>query len=187
MSRLVQPASRDTTRGYEAKSRGDADEYQDRVAKYIPAEVVGGYVSLDGISAKWGSTTASLQMIHEALAQDAPTRSGAGASDLVGALTASASTWAGIIFLFCLVLAPLYVWTLARRAGTSVWKAQALIATLAFVVWAYAIKGNVFFANTPLDNWAWTVYGKQFYQPEVGAALLVLFSLAVAFYQPKAN
>jgi hypothetical protein len=85
------------------------------------------------------------------------------------------------------VLAPLYIWVLARRAGSAVWKAQALIAAFAFVVWAYAIKGSVFFSNRALEAWAQANYQMPFYDPKFGAALLVLFSMAIAFYQPKAD
>lgn len=181
MSRLVLPANGATraARGYQG------DEYQDRVAKYIPAEVVGGYVSLDGILSKpVTATTGSLfQLTDTAYAQGAQT---AQAPSLGNALLASLASVPGIIFLICLVLAPLYVFTLARRAGTSVWKAQALISAFAFVVWAYAIKGTIFFQNSALDKWAQTAINQaQFYNPQWGAALLVLFSMAVAFYQPK--
>ena len=53
MGRLVQPTRSVTlesgpgVRAEAAYPRGD--EFETRVAKYIPAEVVGGYVSLDGI------------------------------------------------------------------------------------------------------------------------------------------
>ena len=189
MSRLVTPLERSTRDVHRAYQR--PDEYFDRVAKYIPAEVVGGYVSLDGILAPApGSMAAMFQFSGSAWAQT-PTPAPppvAAAPDHAAALVAAFTSLPGIIFLFCLVLAPLYVWVLARRAGTSVWKAQALISALAFVVWAYAIKGTVFFSNKALDAWAQAAFQvPQFYDPKVGAALLVLFSMAVAFYQPRAD
>jgi len=188
MSRLVVPLSRTTRDAPRAYQR--PDEYQDRVAKYIPAEVVGGYVSLDGILSTGPvplKPTAMIPFVDSAWAQ-APTTAPAAGPSLTNAIVSSLSSVPGVIFLLCLVLAPLYVWVLARRAGTSVWKAQALIAAFAFVVWAYAIKGTVFFSNEALNAWAKTAYQlPQFYDPKVGAALLVLFSMAVAFYQPKAD
>jgi len=196
MSRLVTPLERSTRDVHRAYQR--PDEYLDRVAKYIPAEVVGGYVSLDGILASdsvrpvaaallsfsgtaWAQTTTP----EPAPVTPAPEAVSADLGVFVSAFTSSAG---GIIFLICLVLAPLYVWVLARRAGTTVWKAQAFIAALAFLVWAYAIKGSVFFSNKALDAWTLAAFKvPQFYDPQVGAALLVLFSMVVAFYQPKAD
>jgi hypothetical protein len=190
MSRLVTPLERSTREVHRAYQR--PDEYFDRVAKYIPAEIVGGYVSLDGILSPSGKTSsaAMIQFTDSAWAQATPpaTPPAVATPDLAAALIATFTGVPGLIFLFCLVLAPLYVWVLANRAGSAVWKAQALIAALAFVVWAYAIKGAVFFSNKALDAWANAAYqAPQFYDPKIGAALLVLFSMAVAFYQPKAD
>jgi len=190
MSRLVIPLERSTRDVHRAYQR--PDEYLDRVAKYIPAEVVGGYISLDGILASRPArpVAALLPFSGTAWAQTStPAPAPEAASpDHLGALLAAFTTVPGFIFLLCLVLAPLYVWVLARRAGSAVWKAQAFIAALAFIVWAYAIKGSVFFSNPVLDAWAKTTFNvPQFYDPNVGAALLVLFSMAVAFYQPKAD
>lgn len=142
------------------------DQYLDRVAKYVPTEVVGGYVSLDGIlSAQPAAASGAI-----------PT--------LGGALGATLGSVSGAIFLFCLVAAPLYIYVVARRTGAAVWRAQALIAALAFIVWAYAIKGSVFF-NPHLQSWAKASLNQSFYDPRWSAALLVLFSMAVALYQPK--
>lgn len=180
MSRLVQPkityVGGAPTRSPDGVTRSpDAgqtvDEYQDRVAKYIPGEVVGGYVSLDGILATPSTPELAAKTLPVAHA------------DMIG-LSAFMNVQ-GFVFLTCLILAPLYVWHCARRTGTTVWKAQALIATLAFIVWAYAIKGSVFFSNPALNEWAHQFGQDAFYNPKWAAALLVLFSLAVAFYQPK--
>lgn len=182
MTRLVIPkrtggATHRDVRRYEA----EGDGYYDRVAKYIPAEVVAGYVSLDSIAK---SQAASLPMVRSP-APDAVAGAPAAVTDAAPSLIASFTTLPGIVFFICLVLAPLYVWHMARRAGIHAWKMQALIATAAFVVWAYAIKGNVFFQNDKLNGWAQQTLGRQeFYDPQIGALLLILFSLLVAFYQP---
>lgn len=177
MSRLVQPVVRYVGTPTRAPDRAPepasaaVDEYSDRVAKYIPGEVVGGYVSLDGILSTPPhpelAGVAKMQLVH---------------AD-VTALSAFMNLQTGV-FVFCLILAPLYVWHLARRAGNQVWKAQAFISMLAFGVWAYAIKGAVFFSNPALDEWSAKVLGHPFYDPKWAAALLILFSLAAAFYQP---
>jgi hypothetical protein len=186
MSRLVLPlerSTRDVPRAYQRP-----DEYFDRVAKYIPAEVVGGYASLDGIvAAKLGPAgKTAFQLTDTAFAQGVTPPAETGSGLFVSALLSALATWPGIVFVICLVLAPLYVWALARRAGNTVWKAQALIAVLAFAVWAYAIKGNVFFSPTsPLNAWTMAQFKQPFYDPVIGAMLLVLFSMVVAFYQPK--
>ena len=178
MSRLVLPTRSvnvGASRGGEAVRAVDAkpDEYLDRVAKYVPAEVVGGYVSLDGILSPAAHAQAST--------------AGPPAANFGSALLTTLSSLPGIIFLFCLLAAPLYVYVIARRARTTVWKAQAFISMLAFIVWAYAIKGSVFFQNDALDAWAKANFHQPFYNGTWGAALLVLFSMVVALYQPKSD
>jgi hypothetical protein len=191
MSRLVTPLERSTRDVHRAYQR--PDEYLDRVAKYVPAEIVGAYVSLDGTLAARPPLpmSAILPFADTAWAQPTTPQMPAApdaAPKFVDALISAMTSLPGLVFLLCLVLAPLYVWVLARRAGTTVWKAQAAIAALAFVVWAYAIKGTVFFSDPTLNKWAaMTLQQPTFYNPQWGAALLVLFSLAAAFYQPKAD
>ncbi len=191
MTRLVVPK-----RSGEATHRGpgprghEGDAYKDRVAKYIPAEVVGGYVSLDSLvnsktsnAAQSVSSDAVTRTPDASAATDAAVAQPEGIGALFSAIFLSLP---GIVFLACLLLAPLYVWHLARRAGITAWKMQAAIAMLAFVVWAYAIKGTVFFKNTALDSWAAANLGRaEFYDPTTGALLLILFSLIVGLYQPK--
>lgn len=178
MTRLVIPkrtggATHRDARKYDV----EGDAYQDRVAKYIPAEVVGAYVSLDSVlSDQPAVRDAAISRIPEL--GSAPTE----APSLLAALI----SMPGIVFFFCLLLSPIYVWHMARKAGIQTWKMQAVIATAAFVVWAYAIKGSVFFQNETLNKWAeLNLHRDQFYDPQFGAALLILFSLLVGFYQPK--
>ncbi len=184
----LERSTRDVHRAYQ-----QPDEYLDRVAKYVPAEIVGAYVSLDGTLASSVPPrgSAMIQFTDSAWAQGttpAAPAAPAAAPTFVDALISAMTSLPGLIFLLCLVLAPLYVFVLAKRAGNTVWKAQAAIAALAFVVWAYAIKGTVFFSDPTLNKWAAAALQQpQFYNPQWGAALLVLFSLAVAFYQPKAD
>ena len=178
MTRLVIPKRTGGATHRDARSYDvEGDAYQDRVAKYIPAEVVGAYVSLDSIAKSQLSTSQdALTRIPElgAVPTEAPS------------LIMSFLTFPGVIFIACLILSPLYVWHLAKRAGIGAWRMQAIIATLAFVVWAYAIKGNVFFQNPALDQWAQFVLDKpQFYDPQWGALLLIAFSLLVGLYQPS--
>lgn len=186
MTRLVIPkrtagATHRDARRYEV----EGDGYYDRVAKYIPAEVVAGYVSLDSIAkSQMDSVKNVVRSAGEVAAPAAPAATPM--PEAAPTLLASFLTLPGIVFLICVILSPLYVWHLARRSGISTWKMQALISTLAFVVWAYAIKGNVFFQNEMLNKWAQATIGRpEFYDPQIGALMLVLFSLIVGFYQPS--
>jgi hypothetical protein len=178
MTRLVIPKRTGGATHREARRYDlEGDRYQDRVAKYIPAEVVGGYVGLDSI-------VKSQQVQGVTRLPDVPPVGEAASA--APSLLAAFMNVEGIIFLICLVLAPLYVWHLARRDGITTWRVQALIATVAFALWAYAIKGNVFFKNEALDAWARAVmHVPEFHNPQWGAAALIVFSMFVALYQPK--
>ena len=184
MGRLVQPTRSVTlesgpgVRAEAAYPRGD--EFETRVAKYIPAEVVGGYVSLDGIlnpEAVMPPVRAAAAATESAAA--AVAAPAAAATPVAAKLAALSPT---LVFLFCLILAPIYVWHLGRKSGNPTWKVQAFIATFAFTIWAYATKGSVFFNNQVLYD----MLGAQAYNPQLAAALLVVFSLGIAFYEPKA-
>lgn len=178
MSRLVIPRSKDPLRGYEAKSSGDRDKYLDRVAKYVPAEAVGVYASLDGV----------VNPIREAVRAPDPTLA-AGALPATAAATGVLNPWfPTLIFGLGLFLAFAWVWYLGKRSNNPSWKVQAFIAIIAFTVWAYATKGAVFFTNATLDTLAKNLFGQEhFYNPTGAMVILILFSALVAFYEPKTD
>ena len=75
----------------------------------------------------------------------------------------------------CLAFAPLYVWQVARREKNPAWREQAVIATVAFAIWAYAVDGALFESGRLISH-----------NPTVAGILLILFSMGIALYQPKA-
>lgn len=185
MGRLVEPQRSLTLEsgpGARAEAAYSRDEFEARVAKYIPAEVVGGYVSLDGIL----NPEAVMPPAKAGAAEMAAAAGAAVAAPLAKAAPVAAKLalfGPTLVFLFCLILAPLYVWHLGRKSNNPTWKVQAVIAVFAFTIWAYATKGSVFFNNEVL----YSVLGGQAYNPQLAAALLVIFSLGIAFYEPKGN
>lgn len=102
------------------KGGRDGDEYIDRVAKYVPVEVLAGYLALtrlfkpeEGYFISRGSATAV-------------------AEDWV---------WHGAFFLISWLLTPLYVWTV-KRTGDD-WIRHALVSSVAFPIWAFAMRGPI--------------------------------------------
>jgi hypothetical protein len=160
MSRLVQPQARpgDSTRsgGLEATTgSAQGDEYASRVAKYIPSEVLAGYLTLEGLL-------------------NPVTRKAAGGG-VLDKLT-NDQVAAGI-FLVGLVFTPLYILIFGLRSRAP-WVTHALMATLAFCVWAYAMKGSVF--QLP-------VAGLTLYDGTLAAAILVVFSLVSGLVKPHGS
>lgn len=164
MSRLVQPVSRDRLTRYESKAGGASrDEYLARVAKYVPSEAVGVYASLDGVL--------NFQPNRDYIPP--------------GLLT---PWYPAIVFGIGLVLAFIWVWVAGKKSGNPTWRIQAIIAIVAFTIWAYATRGSFFVSNPNLDTFAQLVLGQpQFYNANGAMVALILFSSLIAFYEPKAD
>lgn len=77
--------------------------------------------------------------------------------------------WAAAVFAVCWLLTPLYIWRLAGPGQA--WVVHALMSSLAFPIWAFAIGGLVF---TRFD-----------FGPDVlPSILLVVFSLVAGLVTP---
>lgn len=135
MGRLVSAGGR----GARTFTGDDAnDGVLGRIVKYIPAETVAVYLSLQ-------------------------------------AFFSTPEPWWYAVYALLLVLTPVYVWKVAGKGQP--WKLHALIATLGFVVWSYALhsdgKFSPFFAIE---------YSRHF-----AGALIILFPFATGWIVPKAS
>ena len=169
MSRIVQPSrvvtlqptSRDRAAGEHLAPETaivGGDGYMDRIAKYIPSEVVAGYMSLDRLlipSPEVARAPGALASVDPALAK------------LMPYLPMG-------VFVLALIFTPLYIMQVARRSGPGTpWITQAVLSTLAFIVWAYATQGSVFSHN-------------ELYSNTIAGALVIVFSLASGLFTPSA-
>lgn len=102
-----------------------ADTYLDRVAKYVPAEVVGFYLFVNNV-------------IDQAV-KSTPT----GTSPTMATLPIAWIAWG--TFLAGLAATPLYI-AYVKEKGDA-WVTNAFVSTLAFPIWAYAMNGVVFGAT----------------------------------------
>ena len=142
MARLV--AAQTIPAGVRFHAAGTEDpvkDYFERVAKYIPAEIVAAYTAMVNLI---DSATSHPHLKETALAA----------------------------FLFCLILVPIYYYAL--RIPTDPKKAtfaQMAIATVSFIIWAYAL-GKGFFVYA---GWYDSLYS--------GLALIA-YSLLVGLYVP---
>jgi hypothetical protein len=164
---------------YESHGGGGADNYLERVIKYIPSEIVAAYVALDGIffeGAERGTAVAG--------AADPAASAAAGGATMAapGILEAFSSAQIGAaIFAICLIFTPIYIWSQSRQGGgTLPWRLQALISTIAFVIWAYATKGMIFFHSDQLLS-------MNVYDSRLAAAVLIFFTLVSGLFKPGAT
>jgi hypothetical protein len=111
----------------------EPDSYVDRLLKYIPAEIIALYITLESV-------------IRAADAQGSPLY------------------W--VIFVFCTLVTPLYLW---RVAMVHKWL-QIVLTTGAFVVWVIALGGP--FA---LLDW---------YTPLAGGIILPMYTFLIALVDP---
>ncbi len=181
MGRLVQPAhlERVTIRGsgFEAAATTmvpvGGDSYQDRVAKYIPGEVLAAYMALDRMVVPDASKFAGqAQAFAEAPAADPSTSTIGLLADLSSRLALYESLPFAVLLLG-LIFTPLYIRQLAVKMGPGTpWRTQAAMSTAAFLVWAYAIQGGAFTA------------GLGIYNGTFASALLIIFTLASGLFEP---
>lgn len=187
MSRLVQPAQRiqvasSRSGGHEAAGKVEVvaggDSYLDRVTKYIPGEVLAAYLALDRNLVP--NTQRYLKEREELAAAAKVAR---GIADPAAQATLSPDLqYQFFLYMPLLIVAvgliftPIYIWQLACRNNDGTpWKMHALVATLAFLVWAYAIQGSAFTAG-PLGN----VFHGSF-----ASTLLIVFTLASGVFAPR--
>jgi hypothetical protein len=104
MSRIVKPSPAGN-----APHAAGGDNFIDRVAKYIPAEIVAAYLALQGI-------------VTAAFAEADQQR----------------FIWLLVVVGFLLIVTPLYLRRLAVADGLP-WGLQAIIAEVALLIWVYAL------------------------------------------------
>lgn len=110
--------------GAAADQTTDVDNYTTRIVKYIPAEVVSFYLASDKLAAHL-------------------TDPGDSAGNLGTRFVSEYHFWVSlIIFVLGLVGTPFY---LKQQAQVNQpWLTHAVVSTIAFVIWAYAVRGTIF-------------------------------------------
>jgi hypothetical protein len=100
------------------------DAYLDRIAKYIPGEVLAFFIVINAILS---------QVVHA---------SGKGA--LMAGIPVMAVAVA--VLIFCTILVPLFVWYVHEEGDA--WEINAAVSMAAFPFWAYALGATAF-----VDHW----------------------------------
>jgi len=130
-----------------APSQTDTDDYATRIVKYIPAEVVAFYLAADKLFAK-AADVANANVV-----------------DIF--INSHLFYFSIAVFAIALVGTPIY---LAQQAeDDEPWRVQATISSLAFVIWAYAIQGQIFVP---------------FYSSAIAAFAVLVFTFASGFVKP---
>ena len=191
MGRLVEAGRRERVvnrGGLESAGDGDVlvggDRYPDRVAKYIPGEVIAGYMALDrNLVPDAGAFADKLRALTEKGSSFKSGSSLEGAQAKASVMSDPATQLAfhnllpWLPLLIGLLFTPLYIWQLARNSGANTpWRTHAAVATLAFLVWAYAIQGSAFIVGFGT--------GSGIYYGNVAAAFVVFFTLVSGIFGP---
>lgn len=139
MSRLVRiPKSADTELGIAGledvlpgglapegqESTAAGDNYLERIAKYVPGEVLAFFIFINAIL-------------------DQAARTGGAAASMAGIPVATVAQGSLVV---CMILVPLFVWYVREKGDA--WLTNAFISTLAFPFWAYALGATAF-----SDHW----------------------------------
>jgi hypothetical protein len=143
----VAPAVANQAQAAGAATETDTDDYATRMVKYIPAEVVAFYLAADKLFAK-GAEIANANIADTFVAKHL-------------------YVFSVVVFMFGLVGTPLYL--RQQATGDEPWQVQATISTGAFVIWAYAVQGQIF---TPV------------YSSAIAAFLVLVFTFASGFVKP---
>ncbi|MFZ1920376.1 MAG: hypothetical protein WBD53_20785 [Xanthobacteraceae bacterium] len=130
-----------------ADQQTDTDDYATRMVKYIPAEVVAFYLAADKLFVK------GAQAINPNIAE--------------AFVTNHLFYFSVGVFVIALVGTPIYL--RQQAAAGQPWQVQSVVSTLAFVIWAYAVQGQVFTA---------------IYSSAISAFLVLVFTFASGFVKP---
>jgi hypothetical protein len=110
--------------GYDTNRRAPAappdDSYLDRVAKYVPGEVLAFFIVINAI-------------LNQVVQSNGTNASMAGLPVMAVAV---------IMLIVCTILVPLFVWYV-RQEGDA-WVINAVVSTVAFPFWAYALGATAF-------------------------------------------
>lgn len=136
------------------------DTYLERVAKFIPAEIVGFYLFVNNLLLQAGSidTTGKTGAEKAAAIFEAP----------IGPL--SVGELSTFVFWLGLIAAPAYIF-LRSQPGDS-WKLNSFLSTLVFPFWAYAVQGMYF-----------AVQGIEF-DGRLASILLAIVTIVTGFFDP---
>ncbi|WP_417745644.1 hypothetical protein [Rosistilla oblonga] len=180
------------------------DKYSDRVAKYIPAEVLSAYVAMTTISepsvAEANKRGELLHTYIGKMVNSIPETARSGLkSKFEGSETYTREMWKAdyeelfswdlnegwlmlrLAFWICLVATPLYFYFLGKFSDGRLKPSkitiftQIAVCTVAFVVWAYALGG--FFSYYPVGE-------TPFHRPVVSGCALVIFTLVAGLINP---
>jgi hypothetical protein len=132
----------------QARIAPTSDSYLERVAKYVPGEVLAFFIVINAILA---------QVVHT---------SGKGA--LMAGIPVM--TVAQVAFVVCMILVPLFVWYVREKGDA--WVINAVVSTVAFPFWAYALGATAF-----ADHW----------DGNLAAITLVTFTVASGLIAPRVS
>lgn len=130
-----------------AAQQTDTDDYTTRMVKYIPAEVVAFYLAADKLFVK------GAQAVN---------------ANIADTFVAGHLFYFSIaVFVIAVIGTPIYLRQQATEGEP--WQVQAAVSTLAFVIWAYAVQGQIFAA---------------IYSSAIAAFLVLVFTFASGFVKP---
>jgi hypothetical protein len=130
-----------------AAEQTDTDDYATRMVKYIPAEVVAFYLAADKLFVKGAEAVKA--NIADAFVAD------------------HLFDFSIAVFVIALFGTPIYL--RQQAAEGQPWQVQAVVSTLAFVIWAYAVQGQIF---------------ASVYSSAISAFLVLVFTFASGFVKP---
>ena len=179
MGRLVEARRRDDVRGGLQESApgnggsASGDGFMDRVIKYIPSEVLAAYLGFDRMFGDAAGRLAAAPKSSVVASSLTVVTDGAGQVPTWHEMLNPHLPW--VIFYLLLIITPFYIWQFAASSAAgsrgTAWKTHAFIASIAFVVWAYAIKGSYFMVN-------------DYFDPKVATLLVFIFTVISGFVQP---
>ena|SRR2546427_304795 len=154
MPRLVVP--KDPAKGRVAAktlANATADDYRERLVKYIPAESVAVYTFTDKmVTAYYGINAAGV------------------ATKVPADNVLTIASWG--LFLLCLIGTPLYFYK--QRLADQPWGLHAVLATIAFGLWAYTLGGSVVL----IHHW---------YNALLAGLLAPIFTFVAGWFEPKSK
>lgn len=170
MGRLVEPPRRHASNQESVDGDGDqsgGDGFLERVVKYVPAEIIAAYLTLDRIVIP--DSLKHRKAIEEAALAHAP-------SPILTRGETFDLYLPEIVFGLLLLSVFLYFRALAGFSNSSgarqTWFSQAFISAIVFVVWVYAMRGSVFELNGLfVDKYA--------------AMMVPVFTLLSGMYRPS--
>ena len=159
-----------------ARGVKSTDGFAARVSKYVPAEVLAFYITVENVLR---------ELFNRALPGGKPVAAGGTQAGGSAAVTAAdqflVDNGAGLLIILCIVLIPVYLIYNSEKGADKYWRHSAISVVL-FLIWIYSLNGVVFDQGVKFLNVLPGFNLSNYYSASLSAIFMALVTAASGLF-----